>query len=160
MHATARAGDIFTGPGCCFRLRQMLRSGCKTSDHARGQGAGRFESAAYTPVCEHFERPATPPSGVRRDYETTSNKRCSASGKEHRAESKGLRNFPSAMRRALFLSPPLSRRRLSEKTFLLRLLELPYTISGYVYNIFIEILLPPKFGMHHSTRFRLTYGKR
>ena len=37
----------------------------KIADHARGQGAGRFESAAYTLVCEHFERPATPPSGVR-----------------------------------------------------------------------------------------------
>jgi len=43
------------------------------SDHARGQGAGRLESAAYTIVCEHLERPATPSSGVRRGYETTSN---------------------------------------------------------------------------------------
>ena len=53
--------------------RLLSRNGFTTSDHARGQGAGRFESAAYTPVCEHFERPATPPSGVRRGYETTSN---------------------------------------------------------------------------------------
>jgi hypothetical protein len=46
-------------------------SGFTTSDHARGQGAGRFESAATTAVCDHFERPATPPSGVRRGHETT-----------------------------------------------------------------------------------------
>jgi hypothetical protein len=53
-------------------ISPVTRSGFTTSDHTRGQGAGRFESAAYTPVCEHFERPATPPSGVRRGYETTS----------------------------------------------------------------------------------------
>jgi len=53
------------------------RSGFKTSDHARGQGAGRCESAEYTAVCEHFARPATPPSDVRRGFETTSNY-CSA----------------------------------------------------------------------------------
>jgi peptidoglycan-N-acetylglucosamine deacetylase len=53
-----------------FSFRQF-RSGFATSDYARGQGAGRFESAAYTAVCEHCERPATPPSGVRRGYETT-----------------------------------------------------------------------------------------
>jgi 4-hydroxybenzoate polyprenyltransferase len=53
----------------------MDRSGFKTSNHARGQGAGRFESAAYTAVCEHFERSATPPPGVRRGYETTSTNR-------------------------------------------------------------------------------------
>jgi tryptophan synthase beta chain len=50
-----------------------LRSGFKTSDHACGQGAGRFESGATSIGCEHFERPATPPPGVRRGYETTSN---------------------------------------------------------------------------------------
>jgi glutamate/tyrosine decarboxylase-like PLP-dependent enzyme len=50
----------------------LIRSDFRTSDHARGQGAGRLESGAYTAVCEHFERPATPPPGVRRGYETTS----------------------------------------------------------------------------------------
>jgi uncharacterized radical SAM superfamily protein len=50
----------------------MSRSRLIASDHARGPGAGRFESAAYTAVCEHFERRATPPPGVRRGYETTS----------------------------------------------------------------------------------------
>jgi hypothetical protein len=45
------------------------RSGFKTLDHACGQGAGRFESGAYEPVCEHFEMHATPPPGVRRGYE-------------------------------------------------------------------------------------------
>ncbi|MGE5257389.1 MAG: hypothetical protein ACM3KE_11995 [Hyphomicrobiales bacterium] len=44
----------------------FTRSGFTASDHARGQGAGRFESAAYTVGCEHFERPATPASSVRR----------------------------------------------------------------------------------------------
>jgi tetratricopeptide (TPR) repeat protein len=48
------------------------RSGFKTSGHARGQGASRFERAAAALVCEHFERPATPPVAVRRGYETTS----------------------------------------------------------------------------------------
>jgi hypothetical protein len=37
----------------------------RIAEYARGQGAGRFESAAYTAACEHFERHATPPSGVR-----------------------------------------------------------------------------------------------
>jgi hypothetical protein len=44
----------------------------KIADHARGPGAGRFESAAYTAVCEHFERPATPPTGVRCIFEIAS----------------------------------------------------------------------------------------
>jgi cobyrinic acid a,c-diamide synthase len=41
----------------------MNRSGFKSPDHARGQGAGRFESGATSIGCEHFERPATPPPG-------------------------------------------------------------------------------------------------
>jgi N-acetylmuramoyl-L-alanine amidase len=49
-------------------------SGFKSSDHACGPGAGRFESAATSIGCGHFERPATPPSGVRRGFEITSNK--------------------------------------------------------------------------------------
>ena len=48
------------------------RSGFKTSGLARGQGASRFERAAAALVCEHFKRPATPPAGVRRGFETTS----------------------------------------------------------------------------------------
>jgi len=31
------------------------RSGFKISDHVREQGAGRWKSAAYIWVCEHFE---------------------------------------------------------------------------------------------------------
>jgi hypothetical protein len=50
------------------------RSGFKTSGHARGQGASRFERAAAALVCEHFERPATLPAGVRGGNETTSKK--------------------------------------------------------------------------------------
>ena len=34
--------------------------------------SGRFESAATRVGCEHFERPATPPAGVRRSNEATS----------------------------------------------------------------------------------------
>jgi hypothetical protein len=55
-----------------LKVNCVIRSGFKTSDHARGQGTGRFESAAYFSVCEHFERSATPPPGVRRGHETTS----------------------------------------------------------------------------------------
>jgi hypothetical protein len=57
-------------PQSCHWL--LLGSGFRTSDHARGPGAGRFESAAATSVCEHFERPATPALGVRRGYGTAS----------------------------------------------------------------------------------------
>jgi tetrapyrrole methylase family protein / MazG family protein len=49
----------------------------KTLDHARGQGAGRFESGATS---TGFERPATPPPGVRRGYETTSEHVCEELG--------------------------------------------------------------------------------
>jgi hypothetical protein len=35
---------------------ENYRSGFTTSDHNRGQGAGRFESAAYTTVCEHSDK--------------------------------------------------------------------------------------------------------
>ena len=70
----------------------MRRSGFKTSDHARGQGdigskleaQSSKETAPSTQLpafsfrlpassCEHFERPATPPPGVRRGYEAISN---------------------------------------------------------------------------------------
>jgi hypothetical protein len=34
--------------------------------------AGRIESGATFIGCEHFERPATPPPGLRRGYEATS----------------------------------------------------------------------------------------
>ncbi len=54
-------------------MRSEDRSGFRTSDCACGQGAGRFESAATFFDGEHFERPATPPPGVRRGDETTSN---------------------------------------------------------------------------------------
>jgi hypothetical protein len=52
---------------------KLIEAISKIADHARGPGAGRFESAAYTAVCEHFERPATPPSGVRCIFEMASN---------------------------------------------------------------------------------------
>jgi hypothetical protein len=50
----------------------LVRSTSKIADHARGPGTGRFESAAHTAVGEHFERSATPPSGVRCIFEVDS----------------------------------------------------------------------------------------
>jgi hypothetical protein len=39
----------------------------------RPEGKAQADSRAQLhEVCEHFERPATPPSGVRRGYEATS----------------------------------------------------------------------------------------
>jgi agmatine deiminase len=63
---------------------QFMRSGFKTPDHACGQGAGRFESGATSIGCEHFERPATPPPGVRRGFETTY-RRLPAEWEKHQA---------------------------------------------------------------------------
>jgi hypothetical protein len=73
----AMALPAICAEGIDFLIRNLEspRSGFTTSDHARGQGAGRFESGATWIGCEHFEGSATPPPGVRRGYETTSTQR-------------------------------------------------------------------------------------
>jgi hypothetical protein len=74
QHAEDRSADDPIGDVhvCKIHAVNSLRSGFTTSDHARGQGAGRFESAASMAGCEPFENPATLRSGVGRGYETTS----------------------------------------------------------------------------------------
>ena len=49
------------------------RSYLKIPDQVRGQGAGRRKSGAYTEYVSILSRPVTPPSGLRRVFETASN---------------------------------------------------------------------------------------